>query len=243
MSLLSAEGISTGYGGMRVLWEVDLAVEPGELLCVLGPNGAGKTSLAMCISGVLPAWSGSLAFDGLDVTRANPERRAGLGIIQVLQGRRVFPDLSVDENLRVARFAARTRASAATEQFVFELFEPLTRLRGVPAGRLSGGEQQMVAIARALFAEPRLLILDEPSLGLAPLLVQGLYRAIRRIKETGVSVLLIEQVVGAALEVADRVAVLEAGRIVDGGPVEKFRDSAVLAHGYLGGHFGGANDG
>lgn len=238
MTLLSIRGLSTGYRGARVLWDVELDVAAGELLCVLGPNGAGKTTLALAISGALPAWSGTIAFDGVDITRATPERRARMGIIQVPQGRHLFPDLTVDENLKVARFAAGRRAARATEDLVFELFEPLVPLRRVPAGRLSGGEQQMVAVGRALYAEPRLLVLDEPSLGLAPLLVLGLYRAIRRIKETGVSVLLIEQVVGAALGVADRVAVLEAGRVVDGGPVDRFRDPAVLAHSYLGGSLG-----
>ncbi len=238
MTVLDVRNLSTGYGGARVLWEIDLQVGPGELLAVLGPNGAGKTTLALAVSGVLPAWSGSIAFSGTDVTRASPERRARMGIIQVPQGRHVFPDLSVEENLQVARFAAGRRASEATERLVSELFEPLAPLRHVPAGRLSGGEQQMVAVGRALYAEPRLLVLDEPSLGLAPLLVQGLYRAIQRIKGTGVSVLLIEQTVGAAIRVADRVAVLEAGHVVDGGPVERFRDPAVLAHSYLGGSLG-----
>jgi branched-chain amino acid transport system ATP-binding protein len=242
MSVLRLEAVSTGYKGSRVLWAIDLAVEAGELLCVLGPNGAGKTSLAMCISGVLPLWTGSLQFEGTDISRAAPEHRARMGIIQVPQGRRVFPDLTVEENFRVARIAAGRRASAETERLVFELFQPLVPLRSVPAGRLSGGEQQMVALGRALYAEPRLLILDEPSLGLAPLLVQGLYRAIHRIKETGVSVLLIEQVVAAALGVADRVAVLETGGIVDAGPVERFRDPSVLAHSYLGGSLGVSSD-
>jgi len=238
MTVLDVRKLSAGYGGARVLWEIDLQVGPGELLAVLGPNGAGKTTLALAVSGVLPAWSGSIAFSGTDVTRASPERRARMGIIQVPQGRHVFPDLSVEENLQVARFAAGRRASKTTERLVSELFEPLAPLRNVPAGRLSGGEQQMVAVGRALYAEPRLLVLDEPSLGLAPLLVQGLYRAIQRIKGTGVSVLLIEQTVGAAIRVADRVAVLEAGHVVDDGPVERFRDPAVLAHSYLGGSLG-----
>jgi len=235
MNVLDVKGLATGYRGAPILWEVDLSVEPGELLAVLGPNGAGKTTLALAVSGVLPAWGGSIVFDGEDVTRATPERRARVGMIQVPQGRHVFPDLTVEENLLAARFAAGHRASKATESLVYELFEALVPLRRVAAGRLSGGEQQMVAVGRALFAEPRLLILDEPSLGLAPLLVQGLYRAIGRIKATGVSVLLIEQMVGAALGVADRVAVLEAGRIVDTGEVARFRDPAVLAHSYLGG--------
>jgi len=235
MTILAVQKLATGYHGVPILWEVDLSVDQGELLAVLGPNGAGKTTLALAVSGVLPAWSGSVTFDGEDMTRATPERRARAGMIQVPQGRHVFPDLTVEENLQTARFAAGRRRSPATEDLVYELFEPLVPLRKVAAGRLSGGEQQMVAVGRALYAEPRLLVLDEPSLGLAPLLVQGLYRAIERIKATGVSVLLIEQVVGAALGVADRVAVLEAGHIVDTGTVERFRDPAVLARSYLGG--------
>lgn len=242
MSVLSVRGLSTGYAGTRVLWDLDLDVDSGELLCVLGPNGAGKTTLANAVSGVIGVWRGSLLFGGTTITHASPEHRARMGIIQVPQGRRVFADLTVDENLSVARFAAGTRASSRTRKLVFDLFPALTPLRNVAAGRLSGGEQQMVAVGRALFAEPRLLILDEPSLGLAPRLVQGLYRAIRRIRQEGVSVLLVEQMVGAALEVADRLLVLESGRVVDSGPVERFRDSTVLARSYLGGGLGGSDD-
>jgi branched-chain amino acid transport system ATP-binding protein len=231
---LEVHEIAAGYGGTQALWDVSLAVAPRSLTCVLGPNGAGKTSLARVLAGSLRSWRGDVRVDGVSVSHWSPERRARAGIVHVPQGRRVFADLTVQENLRVALFAARKRASAETPEFVETLFPELPRRRQQLAGSLSGGEQQMLAVARALMAEPRLLILDEPSLGLAPILVENLYHAIQRIRERGVAILLIEQMVGAALAVADEVTVIESGRVVASGPAEVFRDVEVLARAYMG---------
>lgn len=233
-TLLSGSHLSSGYGSVRAMWDVDLEVKRGEVTCVLGPNGAGKTTLCLAVAGALRCWEGQIHLGGEDVTNQTPEARARSGIGHVPQGRRVFPDLTVDENLEVARFAAGGRASVETEWFVYELFPKLTELKKATAGRLSGGEQQMLAVGRALMTEPQLLVLDEPSLGLAPLLVNNLYSAIARIRDRGVSILLVEQAVSAALGVADQVTILESGRTVDSGPVASF-DEAAIARAYMGG--------
>lgn len=231
--LLQLEGIGAGYGPIQVLWELDLVVGAGEVCCVLGPNGAGKSTLAQVVAGTLNARGGTITLDGTDVTNLKPEGRARSGIAHVPQGRRVFPELTTQENLEVARFAARDRASHATAAFVDELFPKLARLSGISAGRLSGGEQQMLAVARALMTEPRVLILDEPSLGLAPRLVADLYQAIERIRDRGVAIILIEQVVQAALGVSDTVLILESGRSRASGPVAEFNHE-IIARAYLG---------
>jgi branched-chain amino acid transport system ATP-binding protein len=235
MALLAVESLSTGYGRTKVLWDVSLSLRPSSVMCVLGANGAGKTTLARTLAGLVPAWEGRIMFDGARIDRMTPEARARAGVVLVPQGRRVFPELTVDENLAVARFAARGRGRPDMLNKVRELFPALGALSKRRAGSLSGGEQQMLATGRALMAEPRLLILDEPSLGLAPVVVQTLYDAIRRIAEHDVAILLIEQLVGEALAVAQDVAVLEAGRIVVTGDAERFRDQSVLAETYLGG--------
>ncbi len=234
-SLLEIREVNSGYVGVQVLWDLSLSVEAGSLCCVLGPNGAGKTTLARTITGAIPAWSGDVMLDGSSISRATPEARARIGVAQVPQGRRVFADMTVEENLEVARFAARGREDPTSLPFVYELFPKLKHLGGQQAGRLSGGEQQMLAVGRSLMTEPRLLVMDEPSLGLAPLLVGMLYEAIARIRDRGVAVLLIEQVVEAALGVADTVAVLESGRVAAYGPASEFRDSEALKSAYLGG--------
>jgi branched-chain amino acid transport system ATP-binding protein len=233
LTLLSLHGVNAGYGRIRVLWDVELAVDAGRVLCVLGPNGAGKTTMAQVITGTLPVFSGQIRYEGEEITNRTPEARARAGIALVPQGRHVFPELSVRENLEVARFAARSRARSDTRDFIMDLFPKLAELLGAQAGRLSGGEQQMLAVGRALMTEPRLLIMDEPSLGLAPLLVSNLYQSIVRIRERGVAILLIEQVVQKALDVSDQVVLLESGRVGAVGPVGEF-DQDRIAEAYLG---------
>lgn len=244
-SLLEVREVSSGYVGVQVLWGLSLSVEAGSLCCVLGPNGAGKTTLARTVTGALPSWSGEVLLNGTSITHSSPEARARVGVAHVPQGRRVFADMTVEENLEVARFAAKGREDPTSLPFVYELFPKLKHLGGQQAGRLSGGEQQMLAVGRSLMTEPRLLVMDEPSLGLAPFLVSMLYEAIARIRDRGVAVLLIEQVVEAALSVADTVAVLESGRVAASGPASDFRDSEALAAAYLGGsvrtEHGGSN--
>lgn len=232
--VLQLKGVEAGYGGIQVLWDLDLEVGAGEVCCVLGPNGAGKSTMAQAIAGTIPVSRGSVKLDGVEISQLKPEGRARSGIAHVPQGRRVFPELNVRENLEVARFAAGNRASPATEEFVFDLFPKLASLARASAGRLSGGEQQMLAVSRALMTEPKVLVLDEPSLGLAPLLVSNLYQAISRIRERGVAIVLIEQVVQEALGVSDTVIVLESGRVRASGPVGDFADQDVIARAYLG---------
>ena len=235
MDLIRLEGLRAGYGETVALWQVDCAIAAGSIFCLLGRNGAGKTTLAHAVTGLLRPSKGRVLFGGQDVTGWSPERRARLGMALVPQGRRLFPDLTVLENLEVARFAAGGRARTDTIALVNDLFPKLTPLRGRLAGTLSGGEQQMVAIGRALMAEPTLLVLDEPSLGLAPRLVEDMYVAIRRLKEERrLTMLLIEQQVGGALSVADRVGVLDDGRLVTDMEVSALTDLSAIVDAYLG---------
>lgn len=240
-NLLQLDGVGAGYGAIQVLWDLDLKVSAAEVCCVLGPNGAGKSTMAQVVAGTLSARSGRIVLDGVDVTNLKPEGRAWSGIAHVPQGRRVFAELTARENLEVARFAARDRASHDTEDFVDDLFPKLAQLSKMSAGRLSGGEQQMLAVARALMTEPRVLILDEPSLGLAPRLVSNLYKAIGRIRDRGVAIILVEQVVRSALGVSDTVIVLESGRVRASGPAADFNQD-VITRAYLGGGYEGAGE-
>lgn len=233
---LKIESLYAGYGAITVLRGADLRVPEGTLTCLLGPNGAGKTTLCRAVAGSLGIDGGSIRFRDRDISRWSPERRARHGIVLVPQGRRVFPELTVEENLDVARFAAGRRVAASRRRTeVYELFPRLVDLGGRLAGTLSGGEQQMLALARALMAGPELLILDEPSLGLAPAMVARLYDAIHRIRETGVALLLIEQAVEAALTVADAVALLDNGTIVGFDTTDRSQlDRERMLHAYLG---------
>jgi len=234
--MLRVEALSAGYGPIQALSAVDLAVAPGEVVALLGANGAGKTTLLRTLSGLHRGFTGSVAFDGRELGRLAPERRVRLGMAHVPEGRRVFPGLSVRENLEVATSAWRRRGQAIDADLdqVFVLFPRLAERIAQLAWSLSGGEQQMLAIGRALMARPKLLLLDEPSLGLAPLLAEEVYGRIREINRRGVTVLLVEQNTVLALEVASRAYVLENGRIVlDGAAAELARDPRVR-EAYLG---------
>ncbi len=232
---MKIEGLGVAYGPRRIIWEFTAEVRVNRIMALLGPNGAGKTTLAKAISGGLPVVEGDIRLDGESLIRLSPENRARRGVVHVPQGRRVFADLTVAENLAVAKFAAGSRARPDTLPFVHSLFPKLEELRTRQGGSLSGGEQQMLAVGRALMAEPRVLVLDEPSLGLSPLMVESLYSAISSIRARDVGVLLIEQMVGAALSVADDVMLLENGRIAAAGDVDRFRASPELLGAYLGG--------
>jgi len=235
MSLLELRGLRAAYGETVALWQMDLAIPEGAIHCLLGRNGAGKTTLAHAVCGLLRPTAGRVLVAGRDITGWSPERRAGLGIALIPQGRRVFAELTVRENLQVARFAAGRRARTDTIDLVHELFPKLASLQARLAGTLSGGEQQMLAIGRALMAEPALLVLDEPSLGLAPRLVEDMYVAIRRMKdERRLTMLLIEQQVGGALSIADRVGVLDDGRLVTDSEVSALGDLSAIVDAYLG---------
>ena len=212
---LEVQNVDAGYGAVQVLWDVSLEVGAGEAVALIGANGAGKSTLLRVISGLLRPGRGLVAFQTRDVAGLAPERLVRLGIAHVPQGRRLFSDLSVRENLLLGAWARRERAAIAADlERMLDLFPSLADRLALPARQLSGGEQQMAAVARALMARPRLLLIDEPSLGLAPLAVRALMEVVVRLRREGVSILLVEQDVTVALGHADRGYVLETGRIV-----------------------------
>jgi branched-chain amino acid transport system ATP-binding protein len=233
-ALLDIRGLRGGYGRVEVLRGVDLHVNAGETVALLGSNGAGKTTLNNTLCGLYAAWQGSVAFDGHDLTRAHHRSIVRAGLIQVPEGRKVFPNLDVMENLELGAFTrARERRSANLDK-VFGIFPRLKERTKQLAGTLSGGEQQMLAIGRGLMAEPKLLILDEPSLGLSPLLVEEMFSLIRQLRTGGLAVLLVEQNVGQSLEIADRAYVLENGSIRFAGLPADLLASDELRRAYLG---------
>lgn len=238
---LVVTGLDAGYGEANaVLDSVDLEVPAGRVVALLGANGAGKTTTLRAISGLLRIHrgritAGSVQLDGVDITGAPPASIVRSGLAQVMEGRRIFAELSVDENLKTGAATRRDpKGVAASFDAIFELFPQLVERRGDTAGYLSGGEQQMVAIGRALMARPRLLVLDEPSLGLAPLIVEQIGQIITDINRQGTSVLLVEQNAMMALGVADFAYVLETGRIVRSGPAAELREDAEIQEFYLG---------
>ena len=232
--LLTIEGLRAGYGAVEVLRGVDLHMAPGELVALLGSNGAGKTTLNSVVSALVPTWAGRVVFDGQDLTGAHYRRVVQAGLIQVPEGRKVFPNLSVLENLELGAF---TRARARRAENLLRVFDTFPRLRerqSQLAGTMSGGEQQMLAIGRGLMAEPKLLILDEPSLGLSPLLVEEMFALIAQLRASGLAVLLVEQNVGQSLEIADRAYVMENGLIRFSGTSAELLASDTLRQAYLG---------
>ena len=232
--LLDIRNLRGGYGQVEVLRGVDLAVQPGEMVALLGSNGAGKSTLNNVVSGIYPAWAGSVVFDGQDLSRAHYRDVVKAGLIQVPEGRKVFPNLSVLENLELGSFARARERRAFNLEKVFGIFPRLRERLQQLAGTMSGGEQQMLAIGRGLMAEPRLLILDEPSLGLSPLLVDEMFSLIRRLRDDGLAVLLVEQNVGQSLEIADRAYVMENGSIRFSGKPADLLGSDELRRAYLG---------
>jgi branched-chain amino acid transport system ATP-binding protein len=232
--MLRVEGIRAGYGRVDVLHGIDLEVPAGRIVSLVGANGAGKTTLLRCISGVHPAAAGRVAFDGADVSRLSAARRVRLGLSQVPEGRLVFAPMSVQENLELGAYTQPASAVRGRMDEVFALFPALAERRALQAGALSGGEQQMLAIGRALMCKPRLLLLDEPSLGLAPIVVQFIFERLRALNRAGLSVLVVEQNASLALAMADTGYVMETGRVVArGSGRELLADPAVQAA-YLG---------
>jgi branched-chain amino acid transport system ATP-binding protein len=232
--VLSIEKLRSGYGRIEALHGVSLEVRGGEIVALLGANGAGKTTLLRTISGVQPTSAGEIRFEGQRIDRMPGHRRVTLGIAQVPEGRQLFTPLSVEDNLRLG---AWTRASAdigAEIARVFAMFPMLDALRHTAAGALSGGQQQMLAIGRALMAKPRLLLLDEPSMGLAPILVDQILAVVAELKKSGMTVLLVEQNASAALAIADRGYVIETGRITVGGDAAMLLADPRVQSGYLG---------
>jgi branched-chain amino acid transport system ATP-binding protein len=229
--MVSISGLDAYYGRVQALHGVDLDIPEGSIVAILGPNGAGKSTLLKCISGIVRAARGSIAVDGVDITRADPAEVVRRGVVQCPEGRHVFPEFTVEENLRVGRFA---RGDAGATERVFALFPILReRLRQI-AGTLSGGEQQMLAIGRGLMAQPRVFLLDEPSLGLAPLLVERIFEAIAELRRSGMTIGLVEQNAGAALALADYAYVLVNGSVRFAGPTAGANLDEVLQAAYLG---------
>jgi len=233
--MLEVTGLQVAYGAAPALWGVSLEVRERELLCVVGPNGAGKTTLINAIAGMQRSRGGRIVFDGRDITALASHRYCEAGIAIVPEGRRLFTGMSVLENLELGSYLPKAKAQRRESlDAVVALFPVLQEKLASPAGELSGGQQQMVAIARALMARPRLLLLDEPSLGLSPLIVHDMFAAIRRINAQGMSVLLVEQNVVMAMEVSTRAYVLEEGRIVADGAPRELLARPEIQRAYLG---------
>jgi branched-chain amino acid transport system ATP-binding protein len=232
--LLQVSGLVSGYGRLTVLQGVDLEVRPGEVVALLGSNGAGKSTFAGTLSGIVTASAGKVVFDGRDISRASPPAIVAAGLIQVPEGRRIFPNLSVAENLDLGAYRRGGGRRQQNLARVYQLFARLEQRASQRAGTLSGGEQQMLAIGRAMMAEPVLLILDEPSLGLSPLLVEQMFGLIAQLNEAGVAILLVEQNVAASLDIAHRAYVMENGRILFSGTSAQLLESDQLRRAYLG---------
>lgn len=234
MSMLELSGVRAGYGQVNVLQDLSLTLEQGEIVVMLGANGAGKTTTMRAISGMIGR-SGHIVFEGVDITRSAPDAIVQAGIAQVPQGRGTFPELSVEDNLRLGAYTRRDNDIAKDMDRWFGVFPRLMERRQQRAGSLSGGEQQMLAIARALMSRPRLLLCDEPSLGLAPLITKELFEVIQRLNaEEGVSVLLVEQNANLAMHMASRVYLLETGRIVATGSAAELSADDSIRKAYLG---------
>lgn len=233
--MLEVRNLKVAYGAAPALWDVSIRIETGELVCVVGPNGAGKTTLINTLAGLNRASQGSITFNGTDITRIAPHKFCQAGIAIVPESRRLFASMTVLENLELGSFLpeAKARRKETLEQ-VCEMFPAVRQKLPMPAGSLSGGQQQMVAIGRALMARPKLLLLDEPSLGLAPAIVMDMFDAIRRINEDGLSVLLVEQNVSMAMEIARRAYVLEEGHIVMEGAADDLLRRPEVQKAYLG---------
>ena len=233
--LLEARNLHVGYGDATAVWDVSLDVDAGEIVSVIGPNGAGKTTLVNAIAGLLRCRSGDLSFDGRDMSGVKPHDYCGHGIALVPEGRRLFVKMSVEENLELGCYLRRARAVRDQSlERIYGLFPILRDKRRQPAGELSGGQQQMVAIGRALMACPRIVLFDEPSLGLAPTIVDDMFDIIAKVRQDGAAVLLVEQNVLKALDVADRAYVLEQGRIVAQGLPAEILKQPHIREAYLG---------
>ena len=232
--MLDVALLSSRYGRIPALAGVSLGVKPGELVALVGANGAGKTTLLRVISGVLPASGGSVRFDGADVTRTPARRRVQLGIIQVPEGRQVFAAMTVEDNLKLGAFVRPRHEVPQGLDRIYALFPVLATKRRETAGTLSGGQQQMLAIGRALMGRPRLLLLDEPSMGLAPRLVAQIFGVIRALKDAATTILLVDQNAQAALAIADRAYVLETGRIALEGRGHELLANERVQQAYLG---------
>jgi branched-chain amino acid transport system ATP-binding protein len=235
VSLLALESLEVAYGGIRAVKGIDLAVESGEMVCLIGANGAGKSTTLRAITGLVRAAAGRIRYEGAEIGGLRVHDIARRGLAMVPEGRGVFPQLTIEENLAMGAYARRDKAAIrADTAHAFELFPRLAERRRQTAGTLSGGEQQMLAIARALMSRPKLLLLDEPSMGLAPLMVERIFEVIRAIAAEGVTLLLVEQNARLALEVSHRGYVLDGGLVTIAGPARSLLDDPRVREAYLG---------
>ncbi len=235
MITLDVRGLEAGYGEVQILWGVSLQLQHGQLTSLVGTNGSGKTTLLRALTGLLPAWKGSVAFDGRDITRLPPHQKTQLGIVMVPEGRQLFTDMTVLENLEMGATPAHARSVYQRNlEWVFDLFPRLKERMRQVTGTLSGGEQQMVAIARGLMSQPKILMFDELSLGLSPILVLNLFEVILKLKEQDYTMLLVEQNVQMALAVSDYAYVMSSGRIEIEGPAREVREMPSVRKAYLG---------
>ncbi len=232
--LLEVSGLNAGYGLVPVLRDIDMSVATGEVIAVLGANGAGKSTLNKILSGLMPPWSGTVCFDGQDTTGHDAARMVEAGLVHVPEGRRIFPNLNVRENLELGGYRRGRQYRARNLERAFAIFPRLKERMRQLAGTLSGGEQQMLAIGRGLMANPKLLILDEPSLGLSPLLVEEMFGLVERIRNEGPGILLVEQNVVQSLAIATRAYLLENGTITLKGDADALLDNPQLKKTYLG---------
>ncbi len=232
--MLAVENLTSRYGRIEVLHGVSLVVPAGEIVTLVGSNGAGKTTLLRAISGVQPISGGSIRFAGQSIDGIKAYQRVVRGVSQVPEGRQVFAPLTVEDNLRLGAFTRSGKEIQADLEYVYATFPALAEKRAIPAGELSGGQQQMLAIGRALMARPKLVLLDEPSMGLAPILVEHIFSIISGLKARGLTVLLVEQNANAALTIADRGYVIETGRIVMSGRGQDLLDDPGVRSAYLG---------
>ena len=234
--ILNIDDISAGYGRVQVLKEINLEVGSGEIVCLVGANGAGKTTLLKVISGIIPSIKGKLYFDGQDITNRKPDYIVRTGLSHVPEGRQIFSDLTVRQNLMLGSYVHKPKKEEMEKlfNFVFDLFPILKTRLTQKAGTMSGGEQQMLAIGRGLMSQPKLLLLDEPSLGLAPIIVEIILKVIQNLRSAGIPILLIEQNVNAALQIADRAYIMETGRIVGQGCAKILLEDDEVRKRYLG---------
>jgi branched-chain amino acid transport system ATP-binding protein len=235
MALLEVNDVTSGYGELQILWGATLAAEAGQLTALVGSNGAGKTTLLRTIVGQLKPWQGQVRFDGQDVSKLPSHAKAELGLIMVPEGRQLFTDMTVRENLEMGATPQRARARADQNlERVYALFPRLRERASQRAGTMSGGEQQMLAVARGLMGEPKLLMIDELSLGLAPVLTLDLFQSLRRLRNEGLTILLVEQNVRMALKVSDYAYVLSEGEIDLEGPAREIEQDEAVREAYLG---------
>ncbi len=233
--MLAIKGLNAGYGDLKVLFDIDVEVGEGEAVALLGSNGAGKTTLLRAISGLIPITAGTIELEGGSIVKTPAHKRAAMGIAHILQGRGILASISIQDNLILGSYTKRTKHKRAELlERVFETFPILKERMHQPAGNLSGGQQQMLAIGRAMMMEPKLLILDEPSLGLAPIVVDEVFGILRKLKEIGTSMLIIEQNLIKALQVADRAYVLETGRVELKGTSDEILHNPNVRKAYLG---------